>query len=118
MGKRITTPWGWWEVLAYGPQWKVKRLFIRKGLRTSLQSHRHRREILQVVHGQAYITDRMGMTRYQALDPALPILPMERHRIAASPTEDATLIEIQFGDCRESDIHRYEDDFGRAKHRG
>jgi len=36
---------------------------------------------------------------------------LQKHKILA--TEDLTIIEIQYGTCDESDIKRFQDDYGR-----
>ena len=44
-------PWGWFESLAMGPRFQVKRIVVKPGAALSLQSHRHRAEHWVVVAG-------------------------------------------------------------------
>ena len=106
-------PWGFWELLAMGPRYKVKRLVVQPGQRLSLQYHHHRSEHWVVVQGEALV-QRDGEILY--LQPGegcfIPIRGV--HRITNPGTEPLVIIEIQYGQCDESDIVRLEDDYGRA----
>ena len=44
-------PWGWFETIQEGEKYKVKKLFIKKGCRMSLQSHDQRDEHWVVISG-------------------------------------------------------------------
>ena len=46
-------PWGSWEVLDLGPDYKVKRITVRPHSRLSLQTHAHRSEYWLIVAGTA-----------------------------------------------------------------
>ena len=45
-------PWGWFESLALGERFQVKRICVKPGASLSLQSHNHRSEHWIVVEGQ------------------------------------------------------------------
>ena len=49
-------PWGWFESLAYGDRFQVKRICVKPGGLLSLQSHKYRSEHWTVVEGTAKIT--------------------------------------------------------------
>ena len=49
-------PWGWFESLAAGDRFQVKRIVVKPGAALSLQSHHHRSEHWIVVQGTARIT--------------------------------------------------------------
>ncbi len=49
-------PWGFWEILFEGADFKVKRLGVKPGQRLSLQSHAKRAEHWVVVKGVATVT--------------------------------------------------------------
>jgi mannose-6-phosphate isomerase-like protein (cupin superfamily) len=53
---RDRRPWGWFESLASGDSFQVKRIFVNQGQALSLQSHRHRAEHWIVVAGTATVT--------------------------------------------------------------
>jgi len=46
-------PWGWFETLALGNRFQVKRIVVKQGAALSLQSHFHRSEHRIVVEGTA-----------------------------------------------------------------
>ena len=93
--------WGHYEVLATGPGYKVKRLTIMPGKRTSLQKHEFRDEHWVVVSG------RSKGAKYK--------IPKGRvHRIINNQQKPVVYIEVQVGKCYENDIIRLEDDYGRV----
>ena len=49
-------PWGWFETLATGERFQVKRIVVLPGAALSLQSHRFRAEHWIVVEGTARVT--------------------------------------------------------------
>jgi len=49
-------PWGWFESLATGGRFQVKRIHVNPGAALSLQSHHHRSEHWIVVEGTAKVT--------------------------------------------------------------
>ena len=49
-------PWGWYESIALGPRFQVKRIVVNPGAALSLQSHKHRSEHWVVVEGTAKVT--------------------------------------------------------------
>ena len=119
---RVERPWGWFETLAIGNGYLVKRLHIHAGRRLSLQRHLHRSEHWVVV---------AGMGRLECGGACIPAYPGQTltiparslHRAGAeaegenSPPggADLVIIEVQRGaDLREDDIERFEDDFGRV----
>jgi mannose-1-phosphate guanylyltransferase/mannose-6-phosphate isomerase len=110
---RFHRPWGWYQILARGPGFQVKRIVVRPGGRLSLQSHRHRAEHWVVVQGVARVT--IG-ERVDDLEPNRScFIPLgEVHRLENPGTEEVHLIEVQNGDhLGEDDIVRYEDVYAR-----
>ncbi len=112
MGEK--TPWGSWEVLDQGPRYKVKRLTILSGHRTSLQYHNNRSEVWHVVHGS-------GLAVYGNITTTIDkdvmlIVPVGlKHRIINNSEESLVIIEFQRGNCIEEDIVRLDDEYGRAE---
>lgn len=112
--ERIEKPWGFYEVLAEGDCYKVKRLVVRPGHRLSLQSHTHREERWTVARGFAHVT--IG-TELSNLTEGRTIFigKSQRHRLANPGKIDLELIEVQWGNyLGEDDIVRYEDDYDRT----
>lgn len=50
---RVFRPWGWYETLALGERFQVKRIMVNPGASLSLQLHHHRAEHWVVVKGMA-----------------------------------------------------------------
>jgi mannose-1-phosphate guanylyltransferase/mannose-6-phosphate isomerase len=106
-------PWGWFESLALGDRFQVKRICVKPGAALSLQSHKHRSEHWIVVEGTAKVTidDEIklvseGQSVYVPLG--------AKHRMENPSKLPMVLIEVQIGTyLGEDDIIRYEDVYAR-----
>ena len=106
-------PWGWFESLALGDCFQVKRICVKPGSALSLQSHEHRSEHWIVVEGTAKVTihDEVklvseGQSVYVPLG--------AKHRMENPGKLPMVLIEVQIGTyLGEDDIIRYEDVYAR-----
>ena len=107
-------PWGWFESLALGKCFQVKRICVKPGAALSLQSHNHRSEHWIVVDGTAKVTIdsdvKLVMAGQSVYVPQGAVHRME------NPTElPMILIEVQIGTYfGEDDIIRYEDVYNRS----
>ena len=110
---RVQRPWGWYETLSTGEGYLVKRLWLAPGQRISLQRHLHRSEHWVVVNGGGLLT--LGDTTVTAGTGTVFFVPERAlHRAEAGPV-GLEIVEVQRGDpLVETDIERFEDDFGRA----
>ncbi|WP_421694067.1 mannose-1-phosphate guanylyltransferase/mannose-6-phosphate isomerase [Aestuariivirga sp.] len=106
-------PWGWFETLALGERFQVKRIVVLAGAALSLQSHRHRAEHWVVVEGTACVT--VGESVRLVTENQSVYIPLgERHRLENPGTDPMVLIEVQTGSyLGEDDITRYEDVYAR-----
>jgi mannose-6-phosphate isomerase-like protein (cupin superfamily) len=106
-------PWGYWEVLAIGQGFKVKRMVLKAGHRMSLQKHQHRHEHWFVFGGEAQVTCEQAC--FHLAERETTTIPAgATHRIENRGTDPLIIIEIQIGDCcEEEDIVRLEDDYAR-----
>ncbi len=113
MVERFHRPWGWFETLATGDSYLVKRLLIAAERRISLQRHHHRCEHWVVVGGSGILE--CDGERFAAEAGTTLFVPCgSLHRAAAAAT-DLEIIEVQRGEAlREDDIERFEDDYGRV----
>lgn len=85
-------PWGTEKVLHRG-KWRVKKIVVTEGCRTSLQYHEKKFEVWFFEDGTMKI-----------------IPPMTIHRLVGP----VAVIEVAHGD--DEDIVRLEDDYGRISH--
>jgi mannose-1-phosphate guanylyltransferase/mannose-6-phosphate isomerase len=113
---RFTTdhrPWGWFETLAHGPRFQVKRIHVHPGGALSLQSHMHRAEHWVVVSGTARVTlDDSVSLLSENQSVYIPI--GSKHRLENPGKVPMVLIEVQTGAyLGEDDIHRYDDLYAR-----
>ncbi|MCA3555042.1 mannose-1-phosphate guanylyltransferase/mannose-6-phosphate isomerase [Aestuariivirga sp.] len=106
-------PWGWFETLATGERFKVKRIVVLPGAALSLQSHRLRSEHWIVVEGTARVTVG-GSVRLVSENQSVYIPLGEKHRLENPGQSNMVLIEVQTGSYfGEDDIIRYEDIYAR-----
>ncbi|MDA9891493.1 cupin domain-containing protein, partial [Planktomarina temperata] len=108
-------PWGWYESIAQGPRFQVKRIVVNSGAALSLQSHNHRSEHWVVVEGTAKITvndEVQTLTENQSV--YIPLGAV--HRMENPGKLPLTLIEVQTGSYfGEDDIIRYDDVYARGQ---
>jgi len=110
---RQERPWGWFETLAEGQDYRVKRLRIQAGRRISLQRHRHRCEHWVVVSGAGSID--CEECQIEAVAGTSVFIPVGGLHRASAGSVDLEIIEVQRGALlSEEDIERFDDDFGRV----
>ncbi len=108
-------PWGWYETLALGDRFQVKRIVVHPGAALSLQSHVHRAEHWIVVSGTAQVTIDAAVTL--VTENQSVYIPLgARHRLKNPGRVPMVLIEVQTGTyLGEDDITRYEDVYARGQ---
>lgn len=105
-------PWGWYETYETGPNFKLKKIFVKPNERFSLQYHNDRQEHWIILDGSGTVQ----LNEYTEF--VLPgkhfMIPMgSRHRMTAGE-DGITFYEVQQGPrVSEDDIVRLEDDYGR-----
>jgi mannose-1-phosphate guanylyltransferase/mannose-1-phosphate guanylyltransferase/mannose-6-phosphate isomerase len=107
-------PWGWFESLAMGDRFQVKRIHVHPGAALSLQSHHHRAEHWIVVKGTARVT--IGTEVSLLSENQSVYVPLgETHRLENPGKLPVVLIEVQTGSyLGEDDIIRYQDEYARS----
>ena len=107
-------PWGWFESLAVGERFQVKRIVVRPGGTLSLQSHHHRSEHWIVVQGTARVT--LGEEVRLVSENESVYIPLGAlHRLENPGKLDMVLIEVQTGSyLGEDDIVRHDDAYARG----
>ena len=106
-------PWGWFESLALGERFQVKRICVKPGAALSLQSHKYRSEHWVVVEGTATVTvEQKTVTVEEGQSIYVPL--GAKHRMENHGKSLMVLIEVQIGGyLGEDDIIRYEDVYHR-----
>lgn len=108
----IERPWGGYTILKKTNLYWVKKLFVNKSKRLSLQSHALRNEVWYVLSGEILV--QLGNKEKHLYAGDVIFIPkLRKHRITA--VKKSCVLEFAFGRVLESDIVRYEDDFGRTK---
>jgi len=107
-------PWGWFESLAMGGRFQVKRIVVKPGGILSLQSHKFRAEHWIVVEGIAKVT--IGDDVKLVSENESVYVPLGAiHRLENPGEVPMVLIEVQTGSyLGEDDIIRHEDVYDRS----
>ena len=110
---KVHRPWGYFEQLAVGNGFQVKRILVHPGAALSLQSHKYRSEHWVVVVGSAKVTVNAKtkvLTEGESVHIPLGVI----HRLENPGKAPMILIEVQTGSyLGEDDIIRYEDRYSR-----
>jgi len=111
--RKIYRPWGWFDTIDIGENFKVKRILIKPNSSISLQKHEKRSEHWVVVKGKVEVTS--GSKKFVLRSNESTYIPIgETHRLSNISKISAEIIEIQTGDyLEEDDIIRFEDNYGR-----
>ncbi len=118
VGDRDTRPWGEYEVTAVtknaaGEEVCEKKITVLPKQILSLQSHELRRELWRVVSGELTVIlndRRITLTAGQDINVPLGSI----HAMANTSDAPCVVFERQEGTCREEDIKRYLDAYGRG----
>ena len=101
--QRVTTRWGWYDVILDMPKLKVKMLHIEAGKELSLQRHEKRSEFFFMPNGEVQMN-----------------LPGVWHAPSAPLSTDVNILEVQIGESEEEDIEKISetaDEFASEKER-
>lgn len=111
--RKVLRPWGWYDSIDHGQNFKVKRIQVNPGASLSLQKHTHRAEHWVVVKGEARVT--CGEKIIDLKENQSTYIPQgEKHRLSNPGDVPLEIIEVQTGSyLGEDDICRFEDSYGR-----
>lgn len=108
-------PWGRETLLSSSSKHWIKILYIKPGQRTSLQNHKNHNEVWTIVEGKAIITLDTEEFIVRKHDTVF-VTEATKHRIYNYDKESNLIIcEVATGTPLETDIFRYEDDYGRKQ---
>lgn len=118
VGDSDKRPWGEYVVTDVGvnedgEEYCEKIITIHSGQVLSLQSHNHRRERWRVLKGELVVIldgERLHLKKGESID--IPLHGV--HAMANIGLGDCQVHERQEGTCREEDITRYVDTYGRG----
>jgi mannose-6-phosphate isomerase len=107
-----TRPWGHFRQYAFNQDCTVSLMTVQPGQRLSLQSHEQRAELWIVLDEGAVVQLGSKITRHRSGDEVW-IPAKSKHRLSCDGTTPVRVLEIAFGNWRQDDITRYEDDYKR-----
>ncbi len=111
---RVNRPWGWFETVDLGKNFKVKRIQVNPGAKLSYQSHQFRNEHWVVIKGKATLVYN-GKEKIIDHDESTYIKVGVKHQLINKEKEPLEIVEVQTGTkVIEEDIKRFEDNYGRT----
>ncbi len=108
----VNKPWGTYTDFIREHHAVVKEITVLPGKKLSLQSHNFRKEcwIVMSGSGKALLEDK----EIKLFSGIVVLVDVgQKHRIINNSDAILRIAEVQLGKCLETDIIRYEDDFGR-----
>jgi mannose-1-phosphate guanylyltransferase/mannose-6-phosphate isomerase len=113
--RKVSRPWGWYDTLEEGGNFKVKHIQVNPGASLSLQKHTKRAEHWVVVKGIAeVICNDKKITLKENESTYIPL--GQTHRLSNPGKIVLEIIEVQSGSyLGEDDIERFDDSYGRLK---
>jgi len=109
MKNKIEKPWGHEELIEHNDKYVVKKLFMKKDCRCSLQYHEIKHETIYVLSGKLRLIVEDKTLELEAGDTYV-ILTGETHRMEG--IEDSFYIECSTPEL--DDVVRVEDDYDRV----
>ncbi|MDN5249885.1 mannose-1-phosphate guanylyltransferase/mannose-6-phosphate isomerase [Betaproteobacteria bacterium LSUCC0117] len=111
--RKVNRPWGWYDTIDEGSNFKVKRISVKPQGSLSLQQHAHRAEHWVVVSGVAEVI--VGDETIILRENQSTYIPLgKKHRLKNPSNKPLEIIEVQSGEyLGEDDIIRFEDKYGR-----
>ena len=112
--RKVYRPWGWYDNIDEGDNFKVKHIQVNPGASLSLQKHLKRAEHWIVVKGVAEVI--CGDAKITLRENESTFIPLGyKHRLSNPGKDILEIIEVQSGKyLDEDDIVRFEDFYGRA----
>jgi mannose-1-phosphate guanylyltransferase len=110
---REDRPWGYFLTIKEEKRSKIKKIVVKPGKRLSLQKHLLREETWIVLRGKGKAVVGKNTIDIEK-DSVVFVKKKQIHRIINTGRTQLVILELQQGVCKESDIIRIEDDFGRT----
>jgi mannose-1-phosphate guanylyltransferase/mannose-6-phosphate isomerase len=113
----VERPWGWFKQYAHNQAVTVSLMAVQPGQRLSLQAHSGRAEVW-IVLDEGAVVQVNDDVYYTAPGDEIWIPAGARHRLSSAldPGGPAVrVLEVAFGEWRQADITRYEDDYARPE---
>jgi mannose-6-phosphate isomerase len=108
----VTRPWGSFRQYRHNGACTVSLMTVKPGQRLSFQSHCHRSELWIVLDEQCEV--QIGdAVHHPPAGAEFWIVANTPHRLSSRGPE-VRVLEVAFGDWRQEDIARYDDDYGRG----
>jgi len=108
--KTINKPWGREEWISLTDHYCLKKIYVNKGHRLSLQHHNVKRETMYVWSGEGELFYD-GKTYPMKEGNVFDIFPRKSHRVTASKDQDLLIVEVSTPEVY--DVVREEDDYDR-----
>lgn len=108
----VERPWGAFKQFAHNQPCTVSLMTVLPGQRLSLQAHEERAELWIIIDDGTTVQVGESVKTYDAGD-EIWIPANEKHRLSCQGDTPVRVLEVAFGNWRQEDIRRYEDDYQR-----
>ena len=109
---KVVKPWGSYTDFIREDNVVLKEIIVSPGKRLSLQTHQKREEYWIVLFGSGLaVLDNLQTSLFKGS--VVHVKIGQKHRIINNSDSVLRIAEVQLGECIETDVVRYEDDFGR-----
>lgn len=108
----VKKPWGHYEDYYRSNNVVFKIICVEPNETLSYQSHNDRGEFWYIIQGKGFVVLN-DTTHLVETGHHINIPKCEKHRVGNYGPEKLLIAEMQFGQCREDDIIRYQDNYGR-----
>ena len=113
--RKVYRPWGWYDSIALGKGFQVKKIHINPGAKLSLQMHYKRSEHWVIVNGVATAVvgeDTLTLSKGESTYISTGVV----HSLENNTNELLEIVEVQIGTyLGEDDIVRFKDIYGRSE---
>ena len=106
-------PWGNFKVVLDEKNVKIKKIVVEPQGTLSLQLHKYRNEWWKIITGEGEVQIGNSVTQVKRGD-SLVIDKFQVHRITNTGESNLVFVEVQTGICKEDDIIRIDDIYGRS----
>ena len=115
MIKKIIKPWGWEQIIENNKNYTLKKLFMKKNCRCSLQFHKKKIETIYVLDGPLYLLIGKNLNRLKTLrlnkGQSITLNKFTIHRMYA---KNKSSLYLEASTSQLNDVVRLSDDYNRV----
>tara|TARA_B100001063_G_C16694086_1_gene518729 strand:+ start:391 stop:738 length:348 start_codon:yes stop_codon:yes gene_type:complete len=115
MIKKINKPWGWEKIIENNKHYTLKKLFMKKNSRCSLQFHKKKIETIYVLDGPLYLLVGKNLKKMKTIKlnkgQSVTLNKLVIHRMF---TKNKSSLYLEASTSQLKDVVRLSDDYNRV----